>query len=259
MKLLTLNTHSWLEKEQERKIDEIVNMIKKERVEIIAMQEVNQLDSSEKIKGEIKKDNFLFVLKEKLGDDYNFVWDYHHVGYDIYNEGTGVLFKGEIEEHCSEFLGDIKDHNYWKTRKFSMVSKKIGDKKIDFYSCHMGWWKDEESSFERQIDDILKFAKKRGNRFFLMGDFNNSADIKGEGYDYLLEKGLYDTYHLAQIKDDGITVPGEIAGWEGKSKLPKRIDYIFSSEKIDVKSSEVVFNGKKYEVVSDHFGVLIEI
>lgn len=49
---------------------------------------------------------------------------------------------------------------------------------------------------------------------FIRGDFNNSAYIKGEGYEHLLLKGLLDTYNLAETKDNGVTVKGKIDGWE---------------------------------------------
>ena len=39
-----------------------------------------------------------------------------------------------------------------------------------------------------------------------MGDFNNDALVRNEGYDYLISKGLIDTYCNANIKDSGITV-----------------------------------------------------
>lgn len=47
-----------------------------------------------------------------------------------------------------------------------------------------------------------------------MGDFNNNALIRNEGYYYLISKGLIDTYCNAKIKDSGIIIRGEIAGWE---------------------------------------------
>ena len=61
-----------------------------------------------------------------------------------------------------------------------------------------------------------------------MGDFNNNAFIRNEGYDYLINKGLIDTYNIAIERDNGITVKGEIAGWEGKVE-DKRLDIIFTN------------------------------
>ena len=262
MKLLTLNCHSWQEKNQIDKMKYLAKIILEENYDIIALQEVNQLKEDKILYGDIREGNFIDLLCKELkkqGAEYNYRWDYHHVGYDIFHEGTGILFKGETKETFGDFIGVIKDTNFWKTRKFTMVSKIVSGEIIDFYSCHMGWWNDSDNPFEKQIDDLLDFANERGNRYFLMGDFNNSADIKGEGYDYLLKRGLKDTYVEALKKDDGITVPGLIAGWEGKCSSPKRIDFIFTNKECSVKSSEVIFNGKNKDVISDHFGVTIEI
>ncbi|MDX8336020.1 endonuclease/exonuclease/phosphatase family protein [Candidatus Cetobacterium colombiensis] len=262
MKLLTLNCHSWQEKDQINKMKYLAKVIAEEGYEVIALQEVNQLIEEKVLYGDIREGNFIDLLCKELktlGAQYNYRWDYHHVGYDIFHEGTGILFKGEAEEDLGEFIGKTKDTSFWKTRKFTLVSKIVSGERIDFYCCHMGWWKDLDNPFENQLDELIEFATKRGNRYFLMGDFNNDANVKGEGYDYLMGKNLRDTYLDALEKDSGVTVPGVIAGWEGKCTNPKRIDFIFTNEKCEIKRSEVIFNGENKKIISDHFGVAIEI
>ena len=66
-----------------------------------------------------------------------------------------------------------------------------------------------------------------------MGDFNNNAYVRNEGYDYLLSKGLKDTYNLSTTCDDGITVKGAIAGWEDQREN-KRLDLILVNKEINV-------------------------
>ncbi len=262
MKILTLNTHSYQEENQLEKLEYLAKIIKEEGYDVIALQEVNQFNSCDVIDGEIKKSNYLLLLCNKLkefGLNYNFRWDYHHVGYDIYDEGTGILYKGDALLTEGDFVGNSKDTNFWKTRKFTMTSLEIGKEVVDFYSCHLGWWNDPDNPFEKQVDDLLDHMKKRGNKAFLMGDFNNSASIKNEGYDYLIKKGLYDTYALAEKKDNGITVSGVIAGWEGKCSDSKRIDFIFTNKIVDIKSSLTIFNGENRDIISDHFGVQITL
>lgn len=68
----------------------------------------------------------------------------------------------------------------------------------------------------------------------------------------------------AEQKDSGVTVEEEIDGWRdgeggGAVKDVKRLDYIFCNTQKKVKSSKVVCNGKNYPVVSDHYGVMIEV
>ena len=123
---------------------------------------------------------------------------------------------------------------------------------MHFY--HLGWWHDEEESFKDQVSSLLSKVSK-DKTTFLMGDFNNNAFIKDEGYDYLLNQNLYDTYSLAKEKDNGITVPGKIDGWSNCSE-EKRLDLILTNDKNMVpKTSKVIFNGKNKNIVSDHYGV----
>lgn len=51
----------------------------------------------------------------------------------------------------------------------------------------------------------------------------------------------------------------KIDGWKDKDISDKRIDYIFCNHTADVTKSTVVFDGTNYDVVSDHFGVMIEV
>ena len=102
MKLLTLNCHSWQEKEQLRKINYIAETIKENKYDVIAFQEVSQLIENEILYDNIKKDNFVYLLNEnlkKLGcNDYEFFWDISHIGYDIYEEGLCILTRLPIVE-----------------------------------------------------------------------------------------------------------------------------------------------------------------
>ena len=93
---------------------------------------------------------------------------------------------------------------------------------------------------------------------FVMGDFNNNAYVRNEGYDYLIELGLKDTYVMANEKDNGVTVRGKIAGWEMQEE-DKRLDLILTNREIKVLESKVIFNGVKKDIISDHYGVEVLI
>ena len=96
---------------------------------------------------------------------------------------------------------------------------------------------------------------------FLLGDFNSEADVRGEGYDLILRSGWQDTYSMAQQRDEGCTVVQAIDGWRDApdAAAKKRIDQIWCSKALAVKSSRVVFNGLQEPQVSDHAGILIEL
>ena len=48
-KFLTLNTHSWMEDEQEKKLDQLAERILQEKYDVICLQEVNQEMESEQV------------------------------------------------------------------------------------------------------------------------------------------------------------------------------------------------------------------
>lgn len=261
MKLLTLNCHSWLEDNQLDKIQTIAQEIKHKSYDVIALQEVSQSIDEILIIGNIKANNFGYVLLQELSklgvNDYKMIWDFSHIGYDVYEEGLCLLTKHEVVNEYSFFISNNHDITYWKTRKIVGAAIRINNTLIDFYSCHLGWWEDEDEPFIEQADRL--FANILLDKpTFLMGDFNNNAFIRGEGYDYLMQKGMYDTFDLAEQKDEGITVKGKIAGWEvNKSDL--RLDLILVNREIEVQYSKVIFNDVNKPVVSDHYGVEIEV
>lgn len=261
MKLLTLNCHSWQEDNQHKKIQDIAKAIYENQYDVIAMQEVSQLYNEELVKDNIRRDNFILVLLEelkKLGEEnYNFVWDFAHMGYDVYEEGLGIITKHPIIEKNSFFVSKSEDKTNWKTRNIVSATIDYKGKEIDVFSCHLGWWQDDVEPVDFQIDKLLQKVNNK-RLAFIMGDFNNSATVRNEGYDYLLNKGLVDTYNIAIEKDNGVTVQGKIAGWD-KNKEDLRLDIIFSNKEVNVKTSRVIFNGINKEVVSDHFGVEVEL
>ena len=261
MRLLTLNCHSWIEDNQLEKIKHIAETIKENQYDVIALQEVSQLIESEKIDANIKKDNFAKVLIDELNalDEYgySFIWDYSHIGYDLYVEGLALLTKHPIVDSKSFYVSKSDDKTNYKSRNIVAATINIDGELIDFYSCHLGWWHDEVEPFKYQADKLIEQVKD-DKLAFIMGDFNNNAFVRNEGYDYLIEKGFIDTYSSAKEKDNGITVKGEIAGWESENSN-KRLDIIFSNRKVEVLESKVIFNELNRKVVSDHSGVEILI
>lgn len=63
--------------------------------------------------------------------------------------------------------------------------------------------------------------------------------------------------HLLK-KIGNYTVESNIDGW-ADNKESLRIDFGFVSKPVEVVSYEVIFNGIKTPVVSDHFGILLDL
>ena len=243
MKLLTINVHAWLEENQMEKIDILAKDIAEKQYDVIAMQEVNQLMNNPVIFDDIRQENYGWVLLEKLQEytdtDYYYHWSNSHIGFSKYNEGVAI-----ITRHKS-------------ARRIVSITINYNGQDVEFYSCHMNLPNCETEDMGENLRNILN-RSKTDNLKILMGDFNTDANGNPEDYQNILNQGLFDTYILAEKKDSGVTVDKGIHGW-AQDKSKKRIDYIFSTKEIKVKESKVIFNGKNKGVVSDHFGVEVEI
>lgn len=273
MKLLTLNTHSLIEKDYERKLVHFVSAAARLRPDIIALQEVNQTASGHPVKGDIHgyipcrgdimitEDNHAYRVcmeLEKLGCPYYWAWLPIKNGYERFDEGIAVLSRKPIVKTDLCTISTINDYTNWKTRKVLGILTE--DETAGwFYSVHMSWWEDTEESFLPQWRNLEEHLSEK-NRVWLMGDFNNSSEARGEGYDEIISSGWHDIYRLAEKKDSGCTVGEVIDGWRDKisSTDGMRIDYILTNRKVRIKTCETVFNGKNEPVVSDHFGVIAE-
>ena len=283
MKLLTLNTHSLEEPGYVEKTEKFIEMLVKEQPDIVALQEVNQsqnaaelpdvmLDGYTRCGGfelPVRADNHAaYVVKElrKRGIYYDWTWISAKTGYGKYDEGMALLSRKPIARVQQFLISKTDDYENWKTRRTLGIQPEGSSDW--FFTVHMGWWNDEEEPFADQwkcIQEALKDPEYGEGIIWLMGDFNSQADVRGEGYDLVLKSGWKDTYLLAEEKDDGITVAEEIDGWReedgrsGSTKNEKRLDYIFCNTPADVRSSNVIYNGKNAPVVSDHYGVMITV
>ena len=151
-----------------------------------------------------------------------------------------VFSRAPITQTENLLLSRSNDYSYWKTRRVLGIC--AGD--VWYYAVHMGWWKDEEEPFADQWNALEATAGAKPMAF-LLGDFNSEADVRGEGYDLILRSGWQDTYRLAQQRDDGYTVVQAIDGWRDApdASAKKRIDQIWCSKAVPVRSSRVIFRG----------------
>ncbi|MCM1226501.1 MAG: endonuclease/exonuclease/phosphatase family protein [Clostridium sp.] len=272
MKLLTLNTHSIIEENYEKKLEIFIEAISRHKPDIIAMQEVNQTAdglpvSENEISGyfpaqskiRMTADNHAYRVYEALrkkGVFYRFTWLPIKNGYKKFDEGLAVFSREAIVKADSFLISGIDDYRNWKTRYALGImteNKNMGW----FYSAHFSWWDDKDELFSHQWERLSDHFRS-DERIWLMGDFNNPAEIRNEGYDLIKSRGWYDVYELSEQKDGGITVNGIIDGWRDKisSSYGMRIDQIWTNKPVSVKSTDVIFDGKNEAVISDHFGVM---
>ena len=284
MKLITLNTHSLVEPDYGAKTRKFAQVILKEQPDIVALQEVNQSQNASVIPDvmlpgyvrcsgfdrQIRSDNHALILAEILrGMDcyYYWTWISAKTGYGKYDEGMALLTRKPVVRVRQHLISRTDDYENWKTRK--MLGVQIDGCEDWFFTVHMGWWNDEEEPFKGQWDcmeNLFRDYRKEDSAIWLMGDFNSPDNVRDQGYDLVTGSGWKDSWEAAAEKDEGFTVEKEIDGWRdsdtGKAEQKTdrmRLDYIFSSEKREIFTSEVICNGKKYPIVSDHCGVMITV
>ena len=261
MKILTLNVHAWIEENQLEKIDILARTIAEKQYDVIALQEVNQIMSEKIVYADIKEDNYGWVLLNKIAEytdtEYYYHWSNSHIGYGKYDEGIGILTKHKLVNTDDFYCTYSQSVRSISSRKIISAEINYNGENVEFYSCHMNLPNCETEKMSDNLKTILNRNPKKILKI-LMGDFNTDAINNKIDYDIILSEGLYDTYNMAEKKDDGITVNKNIDGWKD-SKNEMRIDYVFANKEIKVKESKVIFNGENYPVVSDHYGIEVEI
>ncbi|AHA31051.1 endonuclease [Exiguobacterium sp. Leaf187] len=260
MRLLTLNCHSWQEEQPLEKLNQIVQQILAQDYDVVALQEVSQLMDTPIVYDDVRNDNFAYLIQQALkeqGQTYSLVWDFAHIGYDKYEEGLALLTKHPILKSDSYYVSRSQDTFDWKSRKIVRATIQVDGTPITFNTCHLGWWADEVEPFQEQFNHLMARMDPLEWTFFL-GDFNNDALERNTGYDYMMQRGLHDVFLLAKETVGIETINGNIDGWEDNQQ-GLRIDLVLSNRKIDVERVGVVFDGIHGPVVSDHYGVEVDI
>ncbi|MBE6848828.1 MAG: exodeoxyribonuclease III [Ruminococcus sp.] len=269
MRLMTLNIHSLMTEDNSEKYRNFVDFLAKMRPDVVALQEVSQTIGASPMphpegltecgRIPLKADNLCCHLIRELrtrGMHYHCAWLGIKCGYGKYDEGIAVLSRFPIAETKVLTVSRTDAYDNWKTRKILGIrTESLPD--MWFFSVHYSWWNDAEEPMQAQWERTL--AQLPDCRLWLMGDFNNPAECRGEGYDAILASGFYDTYHLAGTRSGSITATAATDGWHGHSAEGMRIDMILTNRECRVTESKVVCNGENGAVVSDHFGVMIEV
>lgn len=274
MKILTLNTYSWVENVGEQQIRELAAKIAKEDYDLVALQEANQtFDAHSAVLDgffcppttdqPIKEDNFALRLIEALqvkDVEYYWTWAFTHVSYGRFEEGVALLSKEPLiaEDHSVAPVGE-EDPMKNNVRRVILGLTEADGQLVKIASAHYNWWHRGFSDEWTKTEALLEASNQGRTKapLILCGDFNQPAET--EGYQLIVASalGLVDAYQIAETRHGGAaTVPGAINGWND-SDTPKRIDYIWLDPTFKVSEYAVTFDGENGPVVSDHFGITV--
>ncbi|MEO1771175.1 endonuclease/exonuclease/phosphatase family protein [Candidatus Enterococcus ferrettii] len=273
MKVLTLNTHSYMEENVEQQIEVLAQAILNNGYQLVGLQEVNQRrDSTEAVldgyfqsvknQKAVKKDNFMLLLIQRLkelGCHYYWSWVYNHIGYDIYHEGVGLLSKSPLTSYALT-VSENTDPKDYRTRNVLICCTKYQERNFVVVNGHFSWWLSSSEGFayewktlEKKLVNWLSFP------ILVMGDFNNSDNRSNQGYQLVKDSSFrfLDSYEEAEIRQGRGTVEKAIDGWQDNQKSI-RIDYIFSQAQLKAQTYRTLFNGKQLPQISDHLGIEVD-
>ncbi len=274
MRLMTLNTHSLLGEDTEKALDILCAEIARREPDMVTLQEVNQSRSAtlyqEALPGGyrfcqdrvvLRQDHYGIRLLKRLqekGFSCDWSWLPVKVGYKRFDEGLLTISRRPMSEVRAIRLSEDRPYEDWRRRMALFV--RTEGRSDWFVNLHMSWWRDTEEPFLAQWRRLLG-AIPKGDRVWLMGDFNNDAGARGEGYDLVASNGFIDCFSVAQSKNGEETAVGVIDGWrDAETRRGKvRIDQIWCNRPIKVVSYETMFDGRATPPLSDHFGVWVEI
>ncbi len=152
MKLLTLNTHSLMETDFERKRKSFVQAILKEKPDIMALQEVNQSRPAHAVSVppegcvaapsiSLRSDNYAYRIAKSLregGLNYQWVWLPMKIGSDRFDEGIAVFSRTPVKQWQKVRLSDSQSYENFRTR----YALGICTGEVWYYSVHTGRWQD---------------------------------------------------------------------------------------------------------------------
>lgn len=268
--LMTLNAHSLIDGNGEEQLSLLARAVQERQVDVLTLQEVNQTQGAAPAadarlhaagyaplagKAPVREDNFALRLCERLrsaGEAWCFVFSAAHNSYGRFEEGVALLTRLPAGRPFAADLSGDPAMDSWKSRVACGLV--LGD--ALYVSVHTGFWSDDEAPFPRQWS-ALEAALPADMPVYVMGDLNQPAHVRGEGYDLLRTRGWFDAYTHARQRDDGMTVGGAIDGWRGAKDEPRRLDYILCSRPFSPARCEVVLRGK--DAISDHCGVCVHL
>ena len=217
IKIISYNIHSGTDKNMAPTLFDTINFLKKSNADIICLQEVNE---SSKVGFQVSS------LKEELNMNLHFG---ANVVKNNTNYGLATYSKYKIISQKHVYLSSTREQ-----RGFLHTTVRVKDKKLHIINIHLGLGNKERKKQINELQNYIKGLKK--DYFVVLGDFN-------EGNLSLDDEIIIDVAEKLN-KSNILTISTEL----------DRIDYMFVSNNIEVKSYEVLIKN-----MSDHYPIVAKI
>jgi maltose 6'-phosphate phosphatase len=271
--VLTLNLHTYQESRQSEKLQMIADVIGKMNIDFIAFQECAQNRSAAIAEGIIREDNMARIICERIFQkyqvSYDFVWNWSHYGWDVWEEGVAVLSRFPVTLSEDRYISTDKSTGSITSRKVIYAACQSPHGVFNMFSVHTHWRltvNDEEQ--DSQVNNIKSMVLEKESSSpdafsIVCGDFNGNPTSDypwSEGYNTMMRTGEYTDTFLT-IYPDGNQKPAQSIYNTIGGTLPGRIDYIFlkTDSRLQVMDSQIIFTPGAVGMVSDHFGVISKV
>ena len=271
--VLTVNLHTYQEANQKEKFVLIADVIGKMGVDFVAFQECAQNKTTPVTTGIIRGDNMALLIsdrvKEKYSTDYNFVWNWAHYGWTVWEEGIAILSKYPLVNTDERYISTYTGTADISSRKVIFGSYQTPNGLFNLFSAHT-YWRLTETDEEQnnQIKKIKSMATEKGSTIYstptmICGDFNGNPTSDypwSEGYNTMMKNNEY-TDTFLDIYPNANNKPAQSNYNTVGGDFPGRIDYIFmkNNSHLRVIDSQILFTKDVVGLVSDHFGVLTKV
>lgn len=271
--VLTLNLHTYQEDNQNEKFNIIADVIGKLDIDFVAFQECAQNRNASTYSGNIRNDNMALkiaaIIEKKYNKKYNFIWDWAHYGWQIYEEGICILSKEQPLDQESRLVSKSTSKDDITTRKVIYGAYQMLGRQFNIFSAHLHWRQslnDEEQNNQIKALKAMAIAKEASSGeaiTIVAGDFNGNPTSSypySEGYTTMVGNGDYIDAFLFKNMDANV-IPADPRYYTVGGSLPGRIDYVFikNNGKVNIKASQILFTNQVIGVVSDHYGVLTKL
>jgi endonuclease/exonuclease/phosphatase family metal-dependent hydrolase len=231
LRVMTYNIHVGVGMDQKLDLERIAEVINRERVDLVGLQEVDRGVRRTQGIDEIVE------LSKLTAMNYAFA---HNLDYQGGQYGVGILSRFPI--------GTI-DHRKFENRRESerrgmlRVEVDVRGHLLNFITTHLDYQHADGRLFE--TEQLLKSLEGVKGKIIVTGDFNEVPD--GDAYKLITAK-FQDGWIGSKEKSVGLSYPAD--------KPAKRIDYIFyrSSDRVQAKKAWIVRSQ-----ASDHLPVVAEL
>lgn len=273
IKILTLNVMQNAPEARAVRFQQIVDFLKPAAVHLLALQELSGGPYDTPATQDSGADLAGMLAAAGLEYGYYTEANWGYPPYLVFK--VGILPRYSMIATAAGCTGTPGDGWVFPERKNVVMAAMIipGFGRVNLYSVHV--YTPSAEGVEAQIDNLIAFVEQTDGQYppaasIVGGDLNFSVDAWPGAYQKFLDHGFKDTYAAAHCPGSPkncctpentqgctIRVPGNPLGSGG---TPSRIDFLLVRGKgMQVKQSQVAFNGANGPFVSDHSGVLTEI